>query len=128
MNIDFNPFPIGEQYENWEFDLEPFKTTKSYDQYLYKKNEPKEILNIPIQKTLLTFNLDILFQIEYYFEVKYFQQLKSKLVEYLSTGAFKENQNRIEWEDKEIIFTLEKSLQSDNIILIILDKKFVGYY
>ncbi len=127
MNIDFNPFPIGEQYENWEFDLEPFKTTKTYDQYLYIKNEPKEILNIPLQKILLTFNLDFLFQVEYHFEVKYFQQLESELIEYLSTSAFKENHNRLEWEDNRITITLEKPLQSKSTILRILDKGFVGY-
>ncbi len=127
MNIDFNPFPIGEQYENWEFDLEPVKTTKTYDQYLYIKNEPKEILNVPLQKILLTFNLDILFQVEYYFEAKYFYELKNKLIEYLSTSAFKENLNRLEWVDNRITIYLEKPLQSENTILRILDKRFVGY-
>ncbi len=39
MKINFIPFKIGEQYENWEFDLEPVKTTNTYDQYRYFKKD-----------------------------------------------------------------------------------------
>lgn len=125
MKIDFIPFQIGEQYENWEFDLEPVKTTKTYDQYKYLKADQKELFNVPIKQILLTFNLDILFQVEYQFESKYFQQLKSRLIEYLTTGTFRDYGNRLEWENGEICLFSEVKEYTK---LYMIDKKFLDYY
>lgn len=124
MKIDFIPFQIGEQYENWEFDLEPVKTTKTYDQYKYLKADQRELFYIPINQILLTFNLDILFQVEYQFETKYFQQLKNRLIEYLTTGTFRDYGNRFEWENVEVQAFL---ILYEQTKFTITDKKFVSY-
>jgi hypothetical protein len=71
MNIDFIPFQIGEQYENWEFDLEPviLDLKKSYDKYRYFKNDITEILEVEVQDIFLYFSLDMLFRVEVVYTV-----------------------------------------------------------
>ncbi len=127
MNIDFIPFQIGEQYENWEFDLEPVKTSKTYDKYRYIKTDQKELLNVPVKQILLTFNLDILFQVEYYFEVKYFQQLKSKLIEFLGSGTFRDYRDGFEWENGEDTIRFLIMLNDNILILNIINKNCQNY-
>ncbi len=109
MNTHFTPFKIGEQYENWEFDLEPVNFTKTCDQYRYLKTDQREFFSIPIEQILLSFNLDILFQVEYHFQAKYFQQLKVKLIEFLTKGTFRDYSEGWEWEDEYMLLILLKS-------------------
>lgn len=124
MNIEFIPFKIGEQYENWEFDLEPFETTKTYDRYQYFKSDQKKLFSIPIEKILLTFSLDILFQVEYQFSPNCFEPLKSKLIEILTKGIFREYENKLEFENEKVCVNLEKSKIT---VLKITDKNYVNY-
>ena len=60
MRKELLPFGIGEQYENWEFDLEILDTDKikGFDSYLYLKNF-KFLETIPAQIKLI-FSFDIL--------------------------------------------------------------------
>ena len=55
------PFEIGEDYENWEFDLEVIckERVPMYDSYMYI-GEIKKYLNYLPQKTELIFHLDVL--------------------------------------------------------------------
>lgn len=61
MNSDELPFEIGEDYENWEFDLEVlhYERIPFYDSYLYN-GEVKKFLNFSPQKTELIFHWDVL--------------------------------------------------------------------
>lgn len=61
MNSDELPFEIGEDYENWEFDLEllNYERIPFYDSYLYI-GDVKKFLNFLPQKTELIFYWDIL--------------------------------------------------------------------
>ena len=55
------PIKIGDQYENWEFDLEALEHERIpfYDSYLYIGGI-KKILNVLPQKTELIFHWDVL--------------------------------------------------------------------
>ena len=61
MKIEDLPFLIGEQYENWEFELEILPDRiKGMDSYKYIGKEIHKFLNyIPVQSELI-FDLDIL--------------------------------------------------------------------
>lgn len=61
MKKEILPFQIGEDYENWEFDLVVlnYETIPFYDSYLYV-GEVKKFLNILPHKTELIFSFDIL--------------------------------------------------------------------
>ncbi len=67
MKTDFIPFQIGMQYENWEFDLEPISSSRTYDKYQYIKNDITILFDIEIQHIYLYFNLDILNLVEIVF-------------------------------------------------------------
>ncbi|AZI20726.1 hypothetical protein [Chryseobacterium taklimakanense] len=60
MKNKYLPFQIGEQYENWEFDLEYLQEEKipGYDSYLYLWKKP--FLHIIPSRIELIFSLDIL--------------------------------------------------------------------
>lgn len=60
MKNNYLPFQIGEQYENWEFDLEYLQEEKipGYDSYLYLWK--KLFLHITPSRIELIFSLDIL--------------------------------------------------------------------
>ena len=124
MNIDFIPFKIGEQYENWEFDLEPVYDEIRYDRYKYYKNDIKQIYDIPIQNIYLSFNLDILFEIEYQLKAQYFIPLKTYLINALSSGVFKEFHNLLEWENTKICVIVEIPRKSETVILRVIDKNY----
>ncbi len=81
MELDLIPFKIGIQYENWEFELEPYKTTKTIDTYRYIGNKNK-ILGVKAKLILLSFNLDILEEVAYYFYRVSFERLKSNIEEF----------------------------------------------
>ncbi len=80
MELDLIPFKIGMQYENWEFELEPYSISKATDTYKYIGNE-KRILGIEAKLILLSFNLDILEEVEYYFDADTFTLLKGRIAE-----------------------------------------------
>ncbi len=97
MNINFIPFKLGMQYENWEFDLEPDFETTEFDRYLYIKKDMNTLLSIPVERIYLSFNADILFMVEYEFRRKYFEPLKSQLEIILEKGIFRDSDKCLEW-------------------------------
>lgn len=81
--FDFFPFRLGEQYDNWEFDLlatgEVLENEISYEIYEFVGERPA-LFDIKPSKIELLFNADILEKVVYYFEsnlVKHFEQLFS---------------------------------------------------
>lgn len=62
------PFKIGEDYENWEFDLEVVEDEEELEKYLYIKEDIKTIFVLDVAKIYLCFNFDILKSIELYFK------------------------------------------------------------
>lgn len=125
MKIDFIPFQIGEQYENWEFDLEPVYSEVMYDKYFYYKNDITTMLGIPVKSIYLAFSLDILFQVEYHFYPAFSTELITKLFENLSTGLFKAKEDRIEWENTKSCVVLEIPNETDEMILRVIDKFYI---
>ncbi|MEZ4801145.1 MAG: hypothetical protein R2797_00115 [Gelidibacter sp.] len=64
MKIDFIPFQLGMQYENWEFELDILPDrVKGKDSYLYTGNEVTTLYGYKVAKIELLFNLDILEEI-----------------------------------------------------------------
>lgn len=79
----FFQFKLGEQYENWEFDLlstgEIIENEISYEIYEFT-GKVKELYDIQPIKIELLFNADVLEKVIYYFEgnlVEYFDKLFS---------------------------------------------------
>ena len=77
-------FEIGEQYENYEFDLKSKgeKTVNGicYDIYLYGKDDFKTLFDLPISRgILLLFNADILSAVYYRFKGNHFKYLLKQL-------------------------------------------------
>ncbi len=99
MELDLIPFKIGMQYENWEFELEPYSTSKATDTYKYLGNE-KCILGIEAKLILLSFSLDILEEVEYYFDAVSFGLLKDNIEKF--PGKCKEV--ICDYKDYRIIF------------------------
>lgn len=97
MDIDFIPFQLGMEYDNWEFDLESDYETTEFERYLYVKNDIDTILDIPVERIYLSFNADILFMVECEFTGEYFFSLKSKLGVILGKGTFQDFGNCVEW-------------------------------
>ncbi len=64
MKLNKLPFRIGEQYENWEFDLELVNAKSSYEVYNYAKGDIKKLNGETIEYIHLYFELDILFKIK----------------------------------------------------------------
>jgi len=118
------PFQLGKEYENWEFDLEPVETTQTYDKYSYVNNEPQELFGIIATQVLLTFNLDILIQVEYQFDLKYFNLLKQRLQEILPVDTADQIDGEMKWENEEVVANL---IRSKIAIFKITDKKYESY-
>lgn len=77
-------FTIGEQYENYEFDLKSKgeKTVNEicYDIYLYDKGDFKTLFDLPTSRgILLLFNADILSAVYYRFKGNHFEYLLKQL-------------------------------------------------
>ena len=73
-------FTIGEQYENYEFDLkskgEKIINDICYEIYLYEKDDFKMLFDLPISRgILLLFNADILSAVYYRFQGNHFEYL-----------------------------------------------------
>ena len=77
-------FTIGEQYENYEFDLKSKgeKTVNGicYEIYLYEKGDFKTLFGLPISRGIvLLFNADILSAVYYRFKGNHFKYLLKQL-------------------------------------------------
>ncbi len=81
-------FIIGEQYDNYEFNLED-KGSKTinkltYEMYLYQKDNFKELFDLPISRgILLLFNADVLASVYYRFKGNHFEYLLKAINSYL---------------------------------------------
>lgn len=115
MGIDFIPFKLGMEYDNWEFDLESDYETTEYERYLYIKKDMDALLGVPVERIYLSFNADILFMVEYEFTREHFESLKSKLGVILGKGTFRDSGNCIEWRYRDL--TLEVCRNCRNYIL-----------
>ena len=78
-----SPFQIGDEYENWEFELDILPDRiKGYDSYKYIGKEFKFFLNYLPDETELIFNLDILEGVLFVFKdltEKQFENLKVRM-------------------------------------------------
>lgn len=81
-------FVIGEQYENYEFDLEYIDLGKfvnfKYDSYTYIKGDIKTLFDLEITKEIyLLFNAGILSAVCYRFKGNQYEYLRDKINSYL---------------------------------------------
>ena len=102
MDIDFIPFKLGMEYDNWEFDLESDYETIEFERYLYVKKDMDALFGIPVERIYLSFNADILFMVEYEFKSKYIESLKSKLGSILGKGTFRDFGSCVEWRHGDL--------------------------
>ena len=119
------PFKIGEDYENWEFDLEvcSYDKIKGFDSYIYLKNfNFLEI--IPLQTELLFF-FDILELVILTITTKDYRDME-KLID-LMTKTFGDY---IEYEKEYLsacVYKLEDSNQIWLIYYPLEDKTYITY-
>lgn len=110
-------FTIGEQYENYEFQLSSFKEIEekriSYDVYLYTGK--KNIFKIQAEEILLYFNADILMKIEYVLDENKFEYLKEQLNVLFNTNLY------LLWYFENYMISLNKV--NHNIILLYENSK-----
>ena len=119
MDIDFIPFKLGMEYDNWEFDLESDYETTEFDRYYYIKSDTEMLFGFTVEKIFLSFNADILFMVEYELNGEYFDVLKSKLAYLMHKGTFKEYENTMQWSSDNIRVILELSRVPDKSYLTI---------
>lgn len=108
MKTTFLPFQIGEQYENWEFDLDYLKEEriKGLDSYLYIKKS--FFLQYNARRIELIFALDILEVVIMTFEFQSFSELNQFREALQRTFGKKVN---LQDEDlKSIVFKLTDEL------------------
>ena len=107
------PFQIGEQYENWEFNLEvlDFERIKGFDSYLYLKEV--NFLGIKSNYAELIFLFDILEQIILKFSFNYEEQLKHFISKLPKT--------QIKWKISELNLTITYgNIKNQTTIFIML--------
>lgn len=122
MKNIYLPFQIGEQYENWEFDLELIEEEKilGYDSYFYIGK--KALLQIIPNVTELVFCLDSLQAVV--MEVKNVSPQKIKLILVRFFGDYIEHRQQFQ---TTLIFTLEKDVVLWLIYYPLEDKKIITY-
>jgi len=133
MKIDFTPFQIGMQYENWEFDLEPIDTDTLYDKYWYFKDDIKSLLDLEGFKIYLYFDWDILFKVEVTFEINNPRSSFIYLGRKLGLKYGNEKNNHVDktrvikvWKDIRKHLILEHNLQTDLVSLIVVGVEYLN--
>ncbi len=122
-------FTIGEQYENYEFDLKDFgsKTINglTYEIYLFTKGTSQTLFGLPVKSVLLYFNADILSCVEYEFEGNQFNYLVNEIDSYLVIGIT----HNI---SKKTVFKLNKEVVLEIIVenkeITILSIQSINYF
>lgn len=122
-------FTIGEQYENYEFDLKDFgsKTINglAYEIYLYDKDNFQTLFGLPIKSILLYFNADILSCVEYEFEGNQFDYLLDRISNYLDIDISQK-------ASKKAVFKLNKEvvleIRVENKEITILSIQSINYF
>ncbi len=79
-------FVIGEQLENYEFDLIAIEDITinaiTYERYLYKDKVSKQLFNIVPKRIILYFNVDVLCEVHFYFNSDFFNFFINKIKRY----------------------------------------------
>ena len=125
MTKDQLPFKIGEDYENWEFDLEicSYDKIKGFDSYIYLKNF--NFLEIILLQTELLFSFDILELVIMTIDTKDHREM-GKLVDLMT----KTYGDYVEYEQEfssACVYKLEDSNQIWLIYYPLKDKAYITY-
>ncbi len=84
------PFTIGEQYENYEFDLDMLsETIRGYDRYLYLGDKTINIRSIHFRIEMF-FNADILSGFNVFYYVKEYNIVLQELILYFNKPQIKD--------------------------------------
>lgn len=100
-------FKIGEEFENWEFELNaipPYEIMENgltYQIYEYI-GEPRYLFQCPISTTLLFFNTDILQRVVYQIDLKFKGKIMESFKSSESTLKLTINHRHIELVDEFI--------------------------
>lgn len=131
MKIDFIPFQIGEEYENWEFELNYEEELKYFDKYQYIGKDFLELLNQNVENTYLYFNTDILVRIDIKLGIKCsekFHSISTLLKEKIKKeGELKYLEKEIlqkEWKDISLILLLRHNLIENTLYVICMQKEY----
>ena len=132
MKIDFIPFQIGMQYENWEFDLDPIDSFSNYVKYELVKKDSIRLFKHRLNRIVLYFNLDILFGVEMFIDstnpLQSFSDLAKILVKELGNKELVINENltiiTLTWKDQKKSLILEYSFKLNQVILILVENKY----
>lgn len=121
-------FTIGEQYENYEFELENrgSKTVNglTYEIYLYTKGTSQILFGLPVKSIYLYFNGDILSCVEYEFKGNQVVYLKRKINKYLPKSEMaKNNFLRKEYQVQLLDLIINLEFVIDNITKLYLSQK-----
>lgn len=122
-------FTIGEQYENYEFDLKDFGSETiyglTYEVYLYNRGTFQTLFKLPIKSILLYFNGDILSYVEYRFEGNQFDYLLNRISSYLGIVITQK-------ASKKAVFKLNKEvvleIRVENEKITILSIQSINYF
>ena len=125
MTKDQLPFKIGEDYENWEFDLEicNYDKIKGFDSYIYLKNF-KFLEIIPLQTELIFF-FDILELVIITINTKDHREME-KLIG-LMTKTFGDYMEYEKEFFSACVYKLEESNQIWLIYYPLEDKTYITY-
>lgn len=133
MKIDFIPFQLGMQYENWEFDLDAGEDLVICDRYRYIKDDILEMLGVPIADIYLYFNGDILVRVDLKFQKGNTPSIFIDLAVKLKSKCGKQNiesdvEKTIiykEWTDVKKSILLQQHLDTNSIYIVISKLKYI---
>lgn len=113
-------FRIGEQYENYEFQLKPIKeyieNNIHYDAYSFEENS-NSILGIKTDKVELHYNADVLEKVVCYFKGNQYECLKEQ-IEQNYDGVIKQiDANLISWCYENIVYILSYVKNENQTVL-----------
>lgn len=136
MKIDFIPFQIGMQYENWEFDLDAGEDLVICERYRYIKDDILEILGVPISDIYLYFNADILVRVDLKFQKgtqpKTFIELAVTLEsKYGRQLLFSDNEKSTlykKWNDVNKCILLKHFLDDNSISILVTKHRYANLY
>lgn len=132
MKIDFIPFRIGMQYENWEFDLDIAEDYDICEKYKYIKNDIIEILDVQVDEIYLYFNGDILVRVDIKFHTgtipHTFVNLSVKLEAKYGKQILNSNDGKSmlfkRWRDIQKSLSLQHYLEKNEIYIIITKHRY----
>lgn len=112
-------FRIGEQYENYEFQLKPIKeyieNNIHYDAYSFEENS-NSILGIKTDKVELHYNADILEKVVYHFTGNQYECLKEQIAQNYDGVIEQIDVNIISWYYENIVYILSYT-EEDNVTI-----------